>query len=399
MKKALSLSLVLSFTALQLASAKSIIGIHNPVSVVGKHTLVVKHKQAGGGTSNDIYVALAAKMPIDSPYALLGGSSVHIAFDSSFNSNLNGPEDAQDINAGGTGGIGGASPPGNNAFSIFQDSTGTFLSIEGRQLPTVNDTVPLILQKPTATLYQLEIDATTFKGNGLSAYLYDRYLKKNTLIPDSGSHYNFTVNPANDSTFFNRFSIVFKSSTLSLNSISLSSILNESSVALNWKTIGESNLASFSVEKSVDGIKYSSLGSVAAKNVFAATYTFTDANVSLGNAYYRIKTISKSGLITYSAVSAITKGGAGAGFGVYPNPVVNKTVNLKFTQVAKGNYFVSIYNNLGKQVSTKQIQHAGGTATYNTNINAVLPTGLYKLSIYPALGGNAVYTTSVLVQN
>ncbi len=393
MKKVLSILFVLSFAALQFVSAKPFSGIHNPNSALSKHTNVVKHKQGGGSTSSDIYVALAAKMPADSPYAPIPGSSVHIAFDSSFDSNVYGPEDAQDFNSG-FGGFGGA---GSNAFAIPQGSL--YLSIEGRQPATVNDTISFVFQNPTATIYQLRIDATTFQSNGLNAYLHDSYLKKNILIPDTSSYYNFTVNPANDSTFFNRFSIVFKSSTLAINSISLSSVLNESSVTLNWKTLGESNLSSYSIEKSVDGIKYSSVGSVAAKNVFAAAYTFTDANVSAGNSYYRIKTISKTGLVTYSTVSAISKSGAGAGFGIYPNPVQNKTINVKFTQVAKGNYIVSIYNSLGKQVSTKQIQHTGGTATYNTNIDAVLPTGLYKLSIYPTTGGSAVYTTSVLVQN
>ena len=241
MKKVLSILFVVSFAALQFVSAKSLTGIHNPNSTLRKHTNVVKHKQGGGSTSSDIYVALAAKMPVDSPYTLIPGASVHIAFDSSFDSNVYGPEDAQDFNSG-FGGFGGA---GSNAFAIPQGSL--YLSIEGRQPATVNDTISFVFQNPTATIYQLRIDAATFQGNGLNAYLHDSYLQKNTLIPDTSSYYNFTVNPANDSTFFNRFSIVFKSSALAINSISLSSVLNESSVTLNWKTLGENTLASLVV--------------------------------------------------------------------------------------------------------------------------------------------------------
>ena len=393
MKKFFTLLILASTATIGIAKANSAKDIHRPGSKLNKQANAFIHHKGGGSASNDIFVALAAKIPADSPFAPIAGSSVHIAFDSSFDSNTYGPEDAQDFNSG-FGGFGGA---GNNAFAIPQGSL--FLSIEGRQLPTVSDTISFTFQNPTVSNYQLQIDASSFKANGLNAYLYDNFLKKNTLIPDTLSRYNFSVDAFNDATFLNRFSIVFKSSALAINSISLSSILNENAVTLNWKTVGESNLASYSIEKSVDGVKYNSLGTVAAKNVFAATYSFVDANVLVGNSYYRIKTTDKNGRVSYSTISSITKGGLGIGFGVYPNPVQNKIVNVKFTQVAKGNYIVRIYNSIGKQVSTKQIQHNGGTATYSTSIDAAIKSGLYKLTLYPATGGNAVYSTNILINN
>ncbi len=392
MKKFFTLLFIASTATFVIANANSTKDIHRPKSTRINHSNAFIHHKGGGSASNDIYVALAAKIPADSPFAPIAGSSVHIAFDSSFDSNVYGPEDAQDFNSG-FGGFGGA---GNNAFAIPQGSL--FLSIEGRQLPTVNDTISFTFQNPTVSNYQLQIDASSFKANGLNAYLYDNFLKKSTLLPDTLSRYNFSVDAFNNATFMNRFSIVFKTSALSINSISLSSILNENAVTLNWKTVGESNLASYIIQKSVDGVRYTSLGTIAAKNVFAATYSFVDANVSVGNSYYRIKTTDKNGRVSYSTISSITKGDLGIGFGVYPNPIKNKIVNVKFSQIVKGNFIVRIYTSLGKLVSTKSIQHNGGTATYSTPIDAAIKSGLYKLTLYTT-GSNAVYTTNILVNN
>lgn len=387
MKKVIFLSLVLLFAALQFVHAKS---GNNRLRAIHKSCLAtfVNHAKAGGGVLNQIQIALVTKFTAaDTAFTPVTGAKA--VFDTGYNSNVYGPEDAVDFNAGGFGGT---------SFSILQGSL--YLTIEGRQLPTVKDTVPFIFQNPSNTIYQLQIDGTTFRGNGLTAYLYDSYLNKATVIPDTLINYNLTVDLSNNATFLNRFSVIFKSSSLSISGISLSSILNVNSTVLNWNTIGENNLTSFGVEKSVDGTTYNLLGSVAAKNVFAASYTFSDANTSVGTSYYRIKTTSKNGAVSYSTTSTISRGAVvGANFGVYPNPIKNKTVNLRFNQIAKGNYVVSIYNALGKQVATKQIQHVGGTATYNTNIDAVLISGLYKLSIYSASNAKIIYTTNLLVQN
>ncbi len=383
--------LVILFAFQLIAYANPFSGIHQPV-VHHKHLKSTNpQNNYGGSISNDIYVSLAAKIPADSPYSYISGASVHIAFDSSFDSNVYGPEDSQDFNSGGFGGA------GSNAFAIPQGSV--YLSIEGRQLPTVKDTILFVFQNPTATAYQLVIDANTFKGNGLKAYIYDSYLKKTSYITDSVTFVNFTVNPKNDSTFFNRFSIIFKSTSLAVNSISLNSAITNQAVTLNWKTVGENNLASYSVEKSTDGINYSSIGKVVAKNVFASTYTFTDNKASEGNLYYRIKAVSINGLVTYSSVSTIAKGLVDVSFGVYPNPIQNKVVNIKFAQVEKGSYTLRLFNSLGKQVCAKQIQHSGGSATYNTILDASLTNGIYKLSISSANGSNSIYTTNVLIQN
>jgi len=341
-------------------------------------------KAAADSSPNQIFVQLNSIPGGDTPYNFTG-TGVNISFDTSFDSNVYGPEDA--IAFGGFG--------GGELLTIVQGSN--YLSIEGRSLPTAKDTIALVMQNINSYGYQLQIDATTFQGNGLNAFLYDYYLKKATQLQIPLTLYNFTPKSDSIATYQNRFSVIFRSSTLPVTSIALNAVLKDGNAALTWTTTGEPNIESFSIEKSVNGTTYTTLDNVAAKNTTNAIYSYTDANVANGNNYYRIKAISKTGEQTYSQVSVVNKVTV-TGYGIYPNPVRNSTVNLKLTNALSGSYIVNIYNLAGKKVATKQINHSGGTANYGLTLDNNLANGLYKVSVLSANNNKPVYETSLLIQ-
>jgi hypothetical protein len=72
-----------------------------------------------------------------------------------------------------------------------------------------------------------------------------------------------------------------------------------SSVNLKWNVDVELNVNSYLVEKSVDGVRFSTIGTVAATG--QRTYTYTDLQAS-ASAYYRIKSVDVDGKLGYSTV-------------------------------------------------------------------------------------------------
>jgi Leucine-rich repeat (LRR) protein len=126
--------------------------------------------------------------------------------------------------------------------------------------------------------------------------------------------------------------------TLTSDSVTLSSlpvsILNftgswmKSSAALQWETTSEINSSYFNIQRSVDGINFSTKGKVAAagNSQTDQKYTYNDegaATLDVPNIYYRLQEVDKDGQITYSKVVALKTDVAAVTFSVYPNPAKN----------------------------------------------------------------------------
>ncbi|HLK28028.1 MAG TPA: T9SS type A sorting domain-containing protein [Puia sp.] len=80
-----------------------------------------------------------------------------------------------------------------------------------------------------------------------------------------------------------------------------------SKVLLNWSTFSEQNSNVFEVQRSIDAINFSTIGTVAAAGNSATTkqYSFTDYSPVVGNNFYRIKLLSDDGNPSYSVVKEI----------------------------------------------------------------------------------------------
>lgn len=83
------------------------------------------------------------------------------------------------------------------------------------------------------------------------------------------------------------------------------------------------------MERSSDGANFISIGSVAAQNVAAASYRFTDVSPVSGANYYRIRSIDVIGLTKNSVVVKVTTGSRKPMVSVYPNPVTDGKANLQ----------------------------------------------------------------------
>jgi hypothetical protein len=117
------------------------------------------------------------------------------------------------------------------------------------------------------------------------------------------------------------------SSVLPLRLISFSSTSNGQFTILQWLATDEVNTQAFDVQRSTDGLHFSSIGSVASTNNTGTNlYSYTDNSIPDEICFYRLKMIDQDGSFTYSKVVKV-KAGATGGLTIFPNPVTN-SVNI-----------------------------------------------------------------------
>ena len=283
----------------------------------------------------------------------------------------------------------------NNATDNLSISEGSnSLSIDRRKPATVSDILGLKLGQLSGTDYKFIIDAIIFRANDVVPYLMDNYNKTSTAIAGIDT-FSFTADAKVVATFQNRFSIVFKPSTLSVNSIVVTATSIGSVATIKWNTFGENAVAYYTIEKSIDGANYTSIGQSIAQNKANAIYTFTD-NAMVKTAFYRIKAVNTDGTVIYGNTFKLTTHFLPL-ITIYPNPLVSKTLNFSFTNVPAGKYLVNIYNVLGQRVQEVAINHSGGNGCNAITINGLMHSGIYNVTIRDS-GGHTLYQTNLSVQ-
>ncbi len=118
---------------------------------------------------------------------------------------------------------------------------------------------------------------------------------------------------------------------LPLNLLSFTAVKDGAKTKLQWTTSHEINTARFDVEKSLDGIAFTSIATVPAANQSAQTssYTAFDAAPHIGYNYYRLKQFDLNGSFTYSSIIRLYYSTEGS-VSVAPNPA-NNYVDIKTT--------------------------------------------------------------------
>jgi hypothetical protein len=163
---------------------------------------------------------------------------------------------------------------------------------------------------------------------------------------------------------------------------------------LTWKTQTEINTKNFEIERSANGVNFTSIGAVnaAGNSVTERNYNYTDAGMP-AVAYYRLKLVDNDARFTYSNVVVLRKPGDIKGIRVYPNPAVTD-LTLEFSN-AKGSYIVSMFSMSGQQVMNRRIEIGSEMQTYNMG-RGNITSGVYLLQINNALTGETFSERVVL---
>ena len=136
-------------------------------------------------------------------------------------------------------------------------------------------------------------------------------------------------------------------------------------VLLTWKTATEVNSSYYNLQRSYDGIDFTTIGEVKAAGNSASelSYQYTDVNPSKGLIYYRLVEYDLNGDSTVSAIRSVNLSGDFTVL-LFPNPFSDET-KLKFYSPTLDDVSLQIYDVTGTEVYS---------AT-NISTNAVLTIG------------------------
>lgn len=264
---------------------------------------------------------------------------------------------------------------------------GKNLCIEGRPTITASDTLPLRMWKFRQKNYYLKIDATNF-STGLTAVVKDAFLNTETPINLTSSTtlaFNITDAPASYDPF--RFTILLRTADdnarnllpVTLTKVSASN--KEKGILVEWTAVNEINIDGYEIERSANGREFTMAASLNARagNTNTLRYNWLDQNPVIGNNFYRIKVVEKSGLAKYSEVVKVYSKTEMPNVTVYPNPATGNTINVRIN-LEKGPYTISLYNNNGTKVYSRVIEHLGASSTQTISFDKSVK-GLHVLKL------------------
>lgn len=263
---------------------------------------------------------------------------------------------------------------------------GQELSIENRKRLQVTDSIFLNLSGTQQGTYYFQIVPTQPGIGNLQAFLKDNYLQTETTVSSVDlSNINFAITPDAASLAPSRFYIFFRpyivAGSLPVTFLSMQGFANENKTnTILWKVAIELNLRHYETEASTNGRFFSKFG----PNVFsvgngnAANYTQIDVAPLNGIVYYRIRAVSTTGQSVYSNIIKLNVADKNNAIQIYPNPVVSKTVQLKFND-KPGKYNYTIINNSGQIVANGNLAVGKNFVEKVVTLNPATQSGTYTI--------------------
>ncbi|MFT3704136.1 MAG: PQQ-dependent sugar dehydrogenase [Agriterribacter sp.] len=160
--------------------------------------------------------------------------------------------------------------------------------------------------------------------------------------------------------------------------------LKNGSSYLQWETANEINTQNFIVEKSVDGLHFNGISTVAAHGNTSTnvsySYTDTKTNWQLQQVlYYRLKMVDKDGKFTFSDIIIITAHSTINSVSLLPNPIINHAqLTIQSAVSTKTNYL--IIDNTGRTVLQDVVYLKKGTNNLSIDFTR-LSSGVYYIIV------------------
>lgn len=225
--------------------------------------------------------------------------------------------------------------------------------------------------------------------NGLYQYHVDAAFTP--LASDSGFYFRLKVattisNLTNDNCSVDNSQKVFLKVLSSNCSVLTAKILNFSGTVLNsknilqWAVADDNSIKEYEIEKSPDGIHFSTVGVVSPEGANKIDgYTFTDPENTSNVNYYRIKLISQ-GTNTVSYSKTIMLYNRTAIFKISPVNPFRSNLKVSVFLPERGTVDMNLFDMYGKSVVKKSLQLEAGSSEVTLDNVANLPAGMYILT-------------------
>lgn len=290
--------------------------------------------------------------------------------------------------------------PGEN-FGILRSAAN--LVIERRNLVATTDTTYFRMWNMQVRNYRIQVIAENLHLNNLTGVIHDSYLNKdNSISLNDTTDIDFSVTTVPASYASNRFTLIYKSTiifgaTLPVTFTGIQVQRKNNSVQVNWTVENELNLEKYIVEQSTDGANFKTLEEVVSANTSnRKTYSVLDNQVLTGDRFYRIKAISVGAKVQYSSIARIGITGTKPTVNVYPNPIVNKTMQLQLNTTEAGAYRMKIIQNNGTTFNMPSLQLQTGASLQTVQLPQTLKPGIYQLQLTAPDQSNLIKTILVL---
>jgi hypothetical protein len=161
---------------------------------------------------------------------------------------------------------------------------------------------------------------------------------------------------------------------------------------LQWKNGAAISFSTFEVERSLDGITFTKIKSVA----FIITqnfYSLLDNTISVNEAtvYYRIKLVDNNGSYTYTNIIVLKRKNTNK-IDVAPNPFI-AFVDIGFTSDKKDNGVIQLFSTSGSLIKTTTINVNRGYQKYTLQNLQLLQSGMYIIKI---ITSSNVYSAKIV---
>jgi hypothetical protein len=211
----------------------------------------------------------------------------------------------------------------------------------------------------------------------VGSYISARALRSNEAFGDPFDNYLGTTSyaPYTIKSYFTFSS----ASALPVKLVDFKAAKERDNVSINWLVAEESNIEAYEVQRSANGINFTTIEKVKAKNSSAATsYSVKDLSAKGGINYYRLLIVGKD----KSEISKIVSLNINAGKNSFvANYKSGKILNVRLNGISAGTYRISVISSNGQLVQTIGLQHDGTDQNKQLVLKADLAKGIYRVAL------------------
>lgn len=160
--------------------------------------------------------------------------------------------------------------------------------------------------------------------------------------------------------------------------LSFDALAQQQTVVLNWATTKEYNMSAYEVERSSNGIDFTTIATVQPANGYSLTnkYSTTDRNPLTGKSYYRLKMVDADGKVVYSSIRMVNRS-AKTAMRCYPNPATDKVT----VEVPAGTYNYSVYTQTGQLLSSGRVVYTATVNQLAISLDSVMKNGVVLVKV------------------
>ncbi len=155
----------------------------------------------------------------------------------------------------------------------------------------------------------------------------------------------------------------------------------EETVSLSWATFSEVNNLGFDVQRSMDGMNWSSVHFETSdgNSTSRRAYQFLDPLPTPGMRYYRLQQIDMDGGISFSNTVNLYVENTGSTLSVFPNPATYQLTVMLLSDLA-GKASVKMIDITGKSVMEQELQDLGQLHQVDLEVGRIAP-GVYIVQV------------------